>query len=140
MCLKLSLLNPLHHLCSIYTNRPLSLVEQIDFILNFCLWVHPSLILKLQHTLLLQKCYELKSMPWLLLFSIVLLYDPLLGLLKSLGAHESFSWNLSMGSLLIIIMVLVNHLLQALWKVAQIVSTPKSHVKCMGFIITQVWT
>ncbi len=134
MCLRLSLLNPSHHLHSTYTNRLFSLVMQIDFILNFCLWVHPSPISKLQ------TCYELKNMPWFLSFSVVLLYDPLSGLLKSLGACQPFSWNLFMGSLLIIIMVLVNHLLQTLWKVAQIVSTPRSHVKCMGFIIIQVWT
>ncbi len=127
MCLRLSLLNPSHHLRSTYTNRFFSLVMQIDFILNSCLWVHPSPISKFQ------TCYKLKNMPWLPSFSVVLLYDPLSSLLRSLGACQPFSWNLFMGSLLIIIMVLVNHLLQTLWKVAQIVSTPSTRRKTCIF-------
>jgi hypothetical protein len=71
LCLKLSLLNPLHDFHSTCTNRPLFLVVQVDIILNSCLWVRPSPIPKLQHTLLPPKCYKLRSMPQLSSFSVV---------------------------------------------------------------------
>jgi hypothetical protein len=47
LCLKLSLLGPPHHLCPTCINRLLFLVMQVDFILNFCLWICSSSILKL---------------------------------------------------------------------------------------------
>ncbi len=50
MCLKLSLLSPPHHFNLTCINFLFFLVVQVDLILNFCLWVHPSPILELQHT------------------------------------------------------------------------------------------
>jgi len=47
LCLRLSLLSPLHHLHSTYTNCPLFLVVRVDLILNFRLWVRPNPILEL---------------------------------------------------------------------------------------------
>jgi len=47
LCLKLSLLSPLHDFHSTCTNHPPFLVVHVDIILNSCLWVRPSPILKL---------------------------------------------------------------------------------------------
>jgi hypothetical protein len=63
LCLKFSLLSPLHHFHPIYTNCPLFLVVQIDFILNYRLWIHSNPILELQHTLLPLKWCNFESMP-----------------------------------------------------------------------------
>jgi hypothetical protein len=93
----LFLLSPLHHLHSIYNNHLFSLVVQVDFILNSCLLVCPNPIVELQHALLLHKCCELKNMPqFIFIFFVVSFWDPLLGLLRSLGVHQTFStqWEL----------------------------------------------
>ncbi len=85
MCLKLSLLNPSHHFHSTCINRLLFLVVQVDLILNSHLWICPNPILELQHALLPLKCYELGNVLQLSSFSVVLFWDPPLGLSKSLG-------------------------------------------------------
>jgi len=55
LCLRLSLLSLSHHFHSTCTNRLFFLVV---IILNSHLWIRPSPILELQHTLLPPKCYE----------------------------------------------------------------------------------
>jgi hypothetical protein len=97
MCFYLSILSPSHHLHSTCTNCPFSLVVQIEFILNYYLWIHPNPIPKLQHTLLPQKCCELRSVLQLLSFSNVSPWDSHLGLLRNLGciiciASEVNAW------------------------------------------------
>ncbi len=89
MCLRLSLLSPQHHFHSICIIRLLFLVVQVDLILNTHLWVCLSPILELQHTFLPPKCYKLRSVPRLFSFSIILFWDPHLGLLKNLVACHS---------------------------------------------------
>jgi hypothetical protein len=84
----LSLPSPSHHLHSTCTNHLFSFVVQFDFILNSCLWVHPNPILELQHAFLPLKCYKLNNVLWFFSFSIVSLWDPHLGSLKSLGACQ----------------------------------------------------
>ncbi len=89
MCLKLSLLSLPHHLCLIYINHLLSLVVQVDFILNFCLWICFNPILEFQHTFLPQKGFKLGNVLWLLYFSTISLLDPLLVLLRKFGGASS---------------------------------------------------
>jgi hypothetical protein len=92
LCLRLSLLSPLHHFHSTCTNCLLFLVVQVNIVLNSRLWVLPSPISEFQHTLLPPKCCELKNIPQLYPFSTVSLWDPLLGPLRSLGAcHTDFA-------------------------------------------------
>jgi hypothetical protein len=86
MCLRLSLLSPVHHLYLTYTNHLFFLVVQVGIILNSCLWVHRSPILELQHAFLSSKCYKSGSVPNFLLLSLFSLRDPPLGLFRSLRA------------------------------------------------------
>ncbi len=88
MCLKLSLLNLPHYFHSTRTNCPFFLIVQVDFIMNSCLWIHPSPILELQHALLPPKCCELESITQFSYFSVVSFWDPHLGHLRSLGARK----------------------------------------------------
>ncbi len=82
MCLRLFLLSSSHHLHSICSNHLLSLVVQVEFILNSCLWVHPNPISELQHTFLPLKCCKLGTIPWFLFF----FFFPLL-MLFHFGTH-----------------------------------------------------
>jgi hypothetical protein len=93
--LKLSLLSMFHHFHSTYTNCPLFLVVQVGIILNFWLWVHPSPILKLQHTLLPLKCHKLRSMAQLFFSYVVSFLEPTLGLLRSLGVCHIYLYLLT---------------------------------------------
>ncbi len=89
LCLRLSLLSLSHHFHSMCINYLLVLIVQVDIIMNFRLWVHPSPILELQHTLLTPKCYKLRSVPQLYSSSVISLSDPPMGPMKSLGARQS---------------------------------------------------
>jgi ABC-type phosphate/phosphonate transport system permease subunit len=91
LCLRLFLLNPLHHFHSTCINRILFLVVQVDLILNSHLWICHNPIPKLQHALLASKCHKLGSVPQLFTFFIVSLQDPPLSLLRSLGVRHSSS-------------------------------------------------
>jgi hypothetical protein len=93
LCLRLSLLNTLHHLHSTCTNHPFSLVVQVDFILNSCVWVCLNPIPELKHAFLLPKCCELKSVPQFFIFFYVSFWDPHLGPLRSLGHINVRKWN-----------------------------------------------
>ncbi len=88
MCLRLSLLNSFHHLYSTCINHFLSLVVQIDFILNSYLWVCSSPIPELQNTLLPSKCYELWIMLWFFFFFHYFILWPTLGFSMKLGMHH----------------------------------------------------
>jgi hypothetical protein len=87
LCLKLFLLNIMHHFHLTYINRPFFLVVHVDLILNSRLWVCPSR----------PRAPTRPPTPKVLrinaraptFFFFVSFWDPLLGLLKSLGAHQS---------------------------------------------------
>jgi hypothetical protein len=85
LCLRLTLLNPSHHFYSTYINRPLFLVVQVDIILNSCLWIHPSPIPELQHTLLPPKCYKLRIVSQLFSSSVVFTLGPTFGSFEKFG-------------------------------------------------------
>jgi hypothetical protein len=89
LCLKLSLISPSCHFHSICTNRLLFLVVQVNIILNSHLWVRLNPILEFQHALLPLKCCKLGNMPQFFSSFVISLWDPPLGLLRSLRAcHE----------------------------------------------------
>jgi hypothetical protein len=85
LCLKLTLLNSSHHFYSTYINRLFFLVVQVDIILNFCLWIHPSPISELQHNLLHPKCYKLGIVPQLFSSFVVFILRPTFGSFEEFG-------------------------------------------------------
>jgi len=99
LCLRFSLLNPSHHFHSTYTNHLLFLVVQVDPILNSRLWVRFNPIWKLQHTLSTSKMLWIKKHAQPSSSSVVSLWDPPLGLLRNLGAHQKWCNGFSMDNL-----------------------------------------
>ncbi len=84
MCLKLSLLNLSHHFHLTCINYLFFLV-QVDLILNSHLWVCPSPIPQLQHTILPPKCCKLKIVPQFYFIFRCFALGPTFGSIKKFG-------------------------------------------------------